>query len=324
MTITKETTLMNTTICKANDTLVTYIYNNEAVQGKEKTVRKLKINLHIIDACNYSCKHCFAKFGSTSILGLEKWKSIIDNCVENSSVEEFNIAGGEPMLHPNFMDIVKYIVEVKGKRCSLITNGVLMNEEWIKKNAKYFCMIGFSVDSFDENLMDLIGRTTKKGDKLTFDKFSSFTKCIKKSNPDCIIKVNTVVTSINYTDGIANRMEMLPVDKWKVLKMRVFSKGDFDNSDIAISNTEFDTFCEMNLGQKSENSNMSQKLKFHEMDIVIEKDTESAYVLVDSNGDLVDNTNSSNYKAIGSCMEMNFGELFAQLQLDEGLYASRY
>lgn len=286
-------------------------------------INNLKINLHIIDACNYSCKHCFAKFGSTSILGFEKWKSIIDNCIENSNVSEFNIAGGEPMLHPQLMDIVKYIVS-KGKRCSLITNGILMNESWIKENAKYFCMIGFSVDSFNKEIMDNLGRTTKQGDKVTLEKFTLFTEVIKEYNKDCVIKVNTVVSSLNFNDNIAKDIKNLQVDKWKVLKMRIFSNGKFDNSDIAISNEEFDEFCAINLGRSSNKSNISEKIKLNNTNVVIEKDVVGGYIFIDSNGDLLDNTNSDSHKSVGSCISKKFNTLFNKINLDEDLYQSRY
>lgn len=283
----------------------------------------LKINLHIIDNCNYSCRHCFAKFGSTAILPLDKWKIIIDNCIENSEVTEFNIAGGEPMIHPNLMEIVKYIVS-KGKRCSLITNGILMTEKWVEENAKYFCMIGFSIDSFDPTLMDLIGRTTRNGKKLTIDKFNTLTSLIKSHNPECIVKVNTVVTSLNYQDDIASDLTKLNVDKWKILKMRVFKNATFDNSDIEITKDEFNTFCQINTQTQPQNSFMSEKIKLNNINVVIEKETESAYILIDSNGNLLDNSNTTSYKSLGSCITFKFNQLLPKLNLDQNLYLSRY
>lgn len=36
----------------------------------------LKFNLHIIETCNYSCRHCFAHFGSRRVLRFDHWKKI--------------------------------------------------------------------------------------------------------------------------------------------------------------------------------------------------------------------------------------------------------
>ena len=71
--------------------------------------RNLKVNLHICEHCNYHCLHCFAKFGCTKILDDENWKKIADNIISSGSVREINIAGGEPLLHPQMIDIVDYI-----------------------------------------------------------------------------------------------------------------------------------------------------------------------------------------------------------------------
>ena len=54
------------------------------------------------------------------------------------------------MLYPALIDLVQYIRD-KGIGVSIITNGILMTTEWVKKNASLFKTIGFSIDSFSEN-----------------------------------------------------------------------------------------------------------------------------------------------------------------------------
>ena len=107
-----------------------------------------KINLHIFEACNYNSAHCFAHFENERLLKEKEWEKIVDNCIENTNVEEFNIAGGEPLLYKDLMKLVRYIHE-KGKKVSIITNGSKMSNAWIRENAKYFTTIGFSIDSFE-------------------------------------------------------------------------------------------------------------------------------------------------------------------------------
>lgn len=71
--------------------------------------KKYKINLHILEACNFRCRQCFSKFGTEKLLPVEDWKKIVDNCIAGADVTEFNIAGGEPMLYPGLIELVKYI-----------------------------------------------------------------------------------------------------------------------------------------------------------------------------------------------------------------------
>lgn len=96
--------------------------------------KKYKINLHILETCNFKCRQCFSKFGTEKLLPVKDWEKIVDNCIAGADVTEFNIAGGEPMLYPGLVELVKYIRN-KGVKISLITNGSLMDEEWIKNYA---------------------------------------------------------------------------------------------------------------------------------------------------------------------------------------------
>lgn len=85
------------------------------------------------------------------------------------NIEEFNIAGGEPLLYKGLIEIVKHIIS-KNCKCSIITNGSLMTPEWIHKNAKYFSTIGFSIDSFEENTLLSLGRCTTNKKYLSKEK----------------------------------------------------------------------------------------------------------------------------------------------------------
>ena len=80
---------------------------------------------------------------------------IVDNCLAGADVSEFNIAGGEPMLYPGLVELAKYI-RSKGVKVSLITNGSLMDESWIKNYAGLYETIGFSVDSINDETNRMI------------------------------------------------------------------------------------------------------------------------------------------------------------------------
>ena len=102
--------------------------------------KKYKINLHILETCNFKCRQCFSKFGTEKLLPVKDWEKIVDNCIAGADVTEFNIAGGEPMLYPGLVELVKYIRN-KGVKISLITNGSLMDEELCRavRDNRLFC-----------------------------------------------------------------------------------------------------------------------------------------------------------------------------------------
>lgn len=54
--------------------------------NKAAALDELKVNLHIIEACNMHCGFCFAKFNCKKNLTLDDWKHIVDNIVgENNN-----------------------------------------------------------------------------------------------------------------------------------------------------------------------------------------------------------------------------------------------
>ena len=110
----------------------------------------------------------------------------------------------------------------------IITNGSLMTEDWIKNYAKYFYMIGFSIDSFNSSILNNIGR------KSSIIDFSSLIRCIKEANPNCKIKVNTVVNKYNKDDIMSKWVENNGVDRWKILRIEYFRNDKFNNTDILI------------------------------------------------------------------------------------------
>lgn len=122
--------------------------------------KKYKINLHILEACNFKCRQCFSKFGTKKLLSVKDWEKIVDNCIAGADVAEFNIAGGEPMLYPGLVELVQYIRD-KGVKVSLITNGSLMDEEWIKSYAGMYETIGFSVDSINDETNERLEGATE-------------------------------------------------------------------------------------------------------------------------------------------------------------------
>jgi organic radical activating enzyme len=91
--------------------------------------------------CNMSCEGCYREKGdhrplSEVIAELETIKSL-------RKTDGISIAGGEPLLYPQLLDLVRYITS-QGWKPILITNGTLLSPELIKdlKNAG---LVGFTV-----------------------------------------------------------------------------------------------------------------------------------------------------------------------------------
>ncbi|MBQ6773959.1 MAG: radical SAM protein [Synergistaceae bacterium] len=84
----------------------------------------------ITGRCNYKCKHCFmsapeAKFGE---LSYDSIMNIIDQ-LDECGVTALLLTGGEPLVRPDFPEIVKEITRRGMKIQQFYTNGALLNDK---------------------------------------------------------------------------------------------------------------------------------------------------------------------------------------------------
>lgn len=125
---------------------------NEAVRYEQKNPLK-NVQLEITTACNFNCKHCFNSVNRNNILSLKKIKDIVNDC-KNMGVHMLSLTGGEPLVHPDFKQIVEYISH-NNIQYTVYTNGYLLNEKMIlflKQNN--VSNIRISLDGFSEHIHD--------------------------------------------------------------------------------------------------------------------------------------------------------------------------
>ena len=288
--------------------------------------KKYKINLHILETCNFKCRQCFSKFGTEKLLPVKDWEKIVDNCIAGADVTVFNIAGGEPMLYPGLVELVKYIRN-KGVKISLITNGSLMDEEWIKNYAGLYETIGFSVDSLNDETNKKIGRCDRNGKTIPAGRVVELCELIRKYAPGCRIKINTVVSVLNKDEVMSDFIDEIAADRWKILRMKPFQYGSFSNLDIQVSDEEFERFVERNRDRKGKEDGVTAEAgtETARREIVVEPDMKASYALIDSNGCLLDNAvDEMTPVAVCDCLREDFADGLRRLTLDRERYEARY
>jgi len=96
----------------------------DASDGGLPTIGPISINLDLTSACNFSCPFCVDSklINAGKSLTSEKVKKTIDTLRSHGLLSVILIGGGEPTLHNDFEEIVRYI---KGKRLQvgIVTNG---------------------------------------------------------------------------------------------------------------------------------------------------------------------------------------------------------
>ena len=104
--------------------------------------------IEINSICNLSCLYCYHEKRENSNLSFEDVCTLVESLKELGA-SDIKISGGEPMLHDNFFDILRYI-----KKCGLTTNVVTNGTKIDLDNAKLLkelCdQLVISLDSWNE------------------------------------------------------------------------------------------------------------------------------------------------------------------------------
>ncbi|GAB4575974.1 MAG: hypothetical protein Kow0077_30140 [Anaerolineae bacterium] len=82
--------------------------------------------LEITDKCNIYCRGCYRR-NITGHKSLEQIKEELRFFKEWRNCDNISIAGGEPLIHPDIMEIVAYIREL-GMKPLILTNGVKLTD----------------------------------------------------------------------------------------------------------------------------------------------------------------------------------------------------
>ena len=91
--------------------------------------RPLQCSLYVTDRCNLDCAYCTEYDNSRPHPNLEDLKKWIRKIRELGTMR-IALVGGEPLVHPNIVEIVRYCREL-GFATSLTTNGFLLTRELV-------------------------------------------------------------------------------------------------------------------------------------------------------------------------------------------------
>lgn len=218
--------------------------------------KELVINWHITEACNYSCRYCYAHWCKNKqrelihntadtkalLLALSQYfspKSVVApaQLQHKYSSIRLNIAGGEPLLYPQHVKEVLQTAHELGMRTSLITNGSLLDNSLISFLAHRISMLGISIDSTNADINRKIGRDDQKGNQLNTNALTRYIQLALDLNPSLRIKLNTVVNQENWDDDLTALVSNIKPKRWKVLRMLPVI-----NNDLAITDHQFQSF----------------------------------------------------------------------------------
>lgn len=92
----------------------------------------IQLEMHIVDHCNLNCNCCnhFAPLAQPNYITIENFKEQLINIKNNiPTVKELLLLGGEPLLHPEFIQLCKIAREIMGYEIfiSVLSNGTIVD-----------------------------------------------------------------------------------------------------------------------------------------------------------------------------------------------------
>jgi organic radical activating enzyme len=88
--------------------------------------------IEVTDVCNLACPGCFRRNNFEGHRPLSEIRKEILQCREMTNCSRISISGGEPLLYPDIIEVVKFITSLKLK-CIILSNGEPLTPEFTAK-----------------------------------------------------------------------------------------------------------------------------------------------------------------------------------------------
>lgn len=281
-------------------------------------IPELTINWHILEACNYNCYFCYAKYGQKSIfsrqyseilheIGTLKDSSIdFEGCSAIAESVRINFAGGEPFLEKDLGQAISLAYDL-GLRPSFISNGSMLTDDFIMKFGPMISVAGFSVDSFDDEQNRRIGRRDNRGKQVDYKRMAEIFKAFRRVSPDTLLKINTVVCRENVREDLTQPLRELRPDRWKALRVIPIHGA----THRGISDEEFSSFL---------NRHRDAPGKVVPEDNV---DMHRSYIMLDPDGRFYQRK-GSDYLRSAYILDVGAATALQTVEFDAKTYLSRY
>lgn len=151
------------------------------------------VTISIIDDCNYSCIWCFESENCSKSTYMESDDiiKVLHQIDELPNCRHITFTGGEPLLHPNLIEIINYSHDL-GLHTTITSNGSLLTEKFFNKiKNKKLLSFAISVDG-NEKTHDRI-----RGEG-TFKKAIDAIRLCSKQKVD--VSSTTTISKINYEE----------------------------------------------------------------------------------------------------------------------------
>lgn len=195
---------------------------------KSWSKKALGIQWHITDHCNWRCTHCYHEKYHGSQPDLKQMKDIFHQIMDlgkkyNLEKDQLRIklVGGEPLVHPNFFDLVDYLSSFSERfNLGILSNGSLFSDKNVQylSEKKIIKLVQISIEG-EEEINDSI-----RG-KGAFNRIIKATGLLKQYNIP--VHFGCTVSSQNYKN-ILGLLDLLLIYNIQLLLRTIVPLGQCD------------------------------------------------------------------------------------------------
>lgn len=179
------------------------IYHPKVVSDwyEGKDITPIYIEISPVSRCNHRCIFCsFEYLGYTGLtIKTDKLLKFVEQA-KQAGVKSMMLAGeGEPLLHPDIVDIVQYIKN-SGIDVAITTNGVPFNERIMTGCLPYLSWIKFSLDAGNSKTYSYIHGCKEKDFDTVIDNVTRSCKYRNSNNLSCSIGIQMLLINDNKNE----------------------------------------------------------------------------------------------------------------------------
>lgn len=215
------------------------------------------------------------------------------------------MVGGEPFLCPFFQELIDYVYE-KNIDLSVVSNGSIITDRWLEDNYYKFSTIGLSVDSLTSITNINLGRCCNNK---TLNKNRIFNLTRKIKNLGITLKINICVNKLNICEDFNEFLTTVKPDRLKLLQMVIRPGCNDIAKDLLITKKDYEDFC--------------SKYKLFDPVIECTEDIDGAYLIIDSEGYLLDTSKGENAH-IGNLFDNELNDLIDKANFNYSAFAKIY
>lgn len=262
------------------------------------------------------CKFCFATFQDVKSTVLPKGHlsridslKVIDEIIK-AGYSKITFAGGEPTLCP-WIDELIIRAKKGGLTTMLVTNGARLSGKILNKVENYLDWITLSIDSINRETLIETGRS-ERNKPMNENEYLKIINEIHSKN--IRLKLNTVVTSINYKENLSQFVLKMKPERWKIMQVLPI-KGQNDSlvEKFLIDQKQFQNYV-LNNSSVTENG----------IKIISENNDEmtESYIMIDPAGRFFDNANGT-YNYSKSILEVGIITAFEEVKVKSEKFINR-